>query len=130
MEERQNIFFNLIKYKTMNALKNNVKLIGRLGVEPELVKFETGRTLARFTLATNENYRDKKGEWHELTQWHTINAWGKLGDLVQKLLKKGQEIIVEGRLVNQSYETKNGEKRFTTIIEANEFLVLTPKSEK
>lgn len=130
MEERQNIFFNLIKYKTMNALKNNVKLIGRLGVEPELVKFETGRTLARFTLATNENYRDKKGEWHELTQWHTINAWGKLGDLVQKLLKKGQEIIVEGRLVNQSYETKNGEKRFTTIIEASEFLVLTPKSEK
>jgi len=130
MEERQNIFFNLFKYKTMNALKNNVKLIGRLGVEPELVKFETGRTLARFTLATNENYRDKKGEWHELTQWHTINAWGKLGDLVQKLLKKGQEIIVEGRLVNQSYETKNGEKRFTTVIEASEFLVLTPKPEK
>ena len=130
MEERQNNFFNLFKNKTMNALKNNVKLIGRLGVEPELVKFETGRTLARFTLATNENYRDKKGEWHELTQWHTINAWGKLADLVQKLLKKGQEVIVEGRLVNQSYETKSGEKRFSTIIEASEFLVLTPKPEK
>ena len=114
----------------MNALKNKVKWIGRLGVEPELVKFETGRTLARFTLATNENYKDKKGEWHELTQWHTINAWGKLADLVQKLLKKGQEIIIEGRLVNQSYETKSGEKRFTTIIEASEFLVLTPKPEK
>ena len=107
-----------------------MKLIGRLGVEPELVKFETGRTLARFTLATNESYKDKKGEWHELTQWHTINAWGKLADLVQKLLKKGQEIIIEGRLVNQSYDTKSGEKRFTTIIEASEFLVLTPKSEK
>jgi single-strand DNA-binding protein len=130
MEERQNNFFNLFKNKTMNALKNNVKLIGRLGVEPELVKFETGRTLARFTLATNENYKDKKGEWHELTQWHTINAWGKLADLVQKLLKKGQEVIVEGRLVNQSYETKSGEKRFSTIIEASEFLVLTPKPEK
>ena len=72
----------------MNALKNKVKLIGRLGVEPELVKFETGRTLARFTLATNENYKDKKGEWHELTQWHTINAWGKLADLVQRRDKK------------------------------------------
>ena len=69
----------------MNALKNKVKLIGRLGVEPELVKFETGRTLARFTLATNENYKDKKGEWHELTQWHTINAWGKLADLILTL---------------------------------------------
>jgi single-strand DNA-binding protein len=130
MEERQKQFFNLFKNKTMNALKNKVKLIGRLGVEPELVKFETGRTLARFTLATNENYKDKKGEWHELTQWHTINAWGKLADLVQKLLKKGQEVIVEGRLVNQSYETKSGEKRFSTIIEASEFLVLTPKPEK
>ena len=122
--------FQLFKNKTMNALKNKVKLIGRLGVEPELVKFETGRTLARFTLATNENYTDKKGEWHELTQWHTINAWGKLADLVQKLLKKGQEVIIEGRLVNQSYETKSGEKRFSTIIEASEFLVLTPKPEK
>jgi single-strand DNA-binding protein len=130
MEERQKQFFNLFKNKTMNALKNKVKLIGRLGVEPELVKFETGRTLARFTLATNENYKDKKGEWHELTQWHTINAWGKLADLVQKLLKKGQEVIIEGRLVNQSYETKSGEKRFSTIIEASEFLVLTPKPEK
>lgn len=95
-----------------------------------MVKFDTGRTLARFTLATNENYKDKKGEWHELTQWHTITAWGKLADLVQKLLKKGQEVLVEGRLVNQSYESKSGEKRYTTIIEANEFLVLTPKSEK
>ena len=130
MEERHKQFFNLFKNKTMNALKNKVKLIGRLGVEPELVKFETGRTLARFTLATNENYKDKKGEWHELTQWHTINAWGKLADLVQKLLKKGQEVIIEGRLVNQSYETKSGEKRFSTIIEASEFLVLTPKPEK
>jgi single-strand DNA-binding protein len=78
-------------------------------------------------LATNENYKNKNGEWQSITQWHTINAWGKLAELVQKLLTKGQEIVVEGKLVNQSYENKNGEKRYTTIVEASEFLVLTTK---
>jgi single-strand DNA-binding protein len=114
----------------MNALKNKVNLIGRLGVEPEIVNMESGRKLARFTLATNENYKNKNGDWQSITQWHTINAWGKLAELVQKILTKGQEIAVEGRLVNQSYDNKNGEKRFTTIVEASEFLVLTPKAEK
>jgi single-strand DNA-binding protein len=114
----------------MNALKNKVNLIGRLGVEPEIVNMESGRKLARFTLATNENYKNKNGDWQSITQWHTINAWGKLAELVQKILTKGQEIAVEGRLVNQSYDNKNGEKRFTTVVEASEFLVLTPKAEK
>jgi single-strand DNA-binding protein len=114
----------------MNALKNKVSLIGRLGVQPEVVNLDSGRKLARFTLATNENYKNKNGEWQSITQWHTINAWGKLAELVQKLLTKGQEIVVEGKLVNQSYENKNGEKRFTTIVEATEFLVLTTKAEK
>ncbi|MBP5996199.1 MAG: single-stranded DNA-binding protein [Crocinitomicaceae bacterium] len=114
----------------MNALKNKVNLIGRLGVQPEIVNMESGRKLARFTLATNENYKNKNGEWQSITQWHTINAWGKLAELVQKLLTKGQEIVVEGKLVNLSYENKNGEKRFSTVVEASEFLVLTPKTEK
>ncbi|MDP4760322.1 MAG: single-stranded DNA-binding protein [Crocinitomicaceae bacterium] len=111
----------------MNALKNKVSLIGRLGVQPEVVNLDSGKKLARFTLATNENYKNKNGEWQSVTQWHTINAWGKLAELVQKLLTKGQEIVVEGKLVNQSYENKNGEKRYTTIVEASEFLVLTTK---
>ena len=130
MEERQKQFFNLFKINTMNALKNKVNLIGRLGVQPEIVNMESGRKLARFTLATNENYKNKNGEWQSITQWHTINAWGKLAELVQKLLTKGQEIVVEGKLVNLSYEHKNGEKRFSTVVEASEFLVLTPKTEK
>lgn len=114
----------------MNALKNKVNLIGRLGAEPEIVNLESGRKLARFTLATNENYKNKNGDWQSVTQWHTINAWGKLAELVQKILTKGHEIVLEGRLVNQSYDNKNGEKRFTTVVEATEFLVLTPKAEK
>lgn len=113
----------------MNTLRNKVSLIGRLGAQPEVTTFDTGKTLARFSLATKEDYKDKNGEWHENTQWHTINAWGKIAERAKKALNKGQEVIVEGKLVHQSYETKSGEKRFGTVIEATEFLVLTPKSE-
>jgi single-strand DNA-binding protein len=113
----------------MNALRNKVSLIGRLGANPEVVTFETGKTLARFTVATNESYK-LNGVWQEQTQWHTINAWGKVAQRMQKTLHKGQEIVLEGRLVNQNYETKNGEKRFVTFVEVNEFLVLKAANEK
>jgi single-strand DNA-binding protein len=112
----------------MKNLKNNVSLIGRLGVEPEITTLSNGRKLARFTIATNESYKSKSGEYVKDTQWHTINAWGKTADLVQKLLQKGQEVILDGKLVHQTYETKSGEKRYSTVIEINEFLVLNSKS--
>lgn len=111
----------------MNTLRNKVSLIGRLGTKPELTTFETGNTIVRFTIATNERYKDKSGEWQEKTQWHTINAWGKLAELMNNVLSKGQEIIVEGKLVNQSYETKSGEKRYSTVIEATDFLLLSAR---
>lgn len=114
----------------MKNLKNNVSLIGRLGAEPEITTLSNGRKLARFTLATNESYKAKSGEYVKDTQWHIINAWGKTADLVQKLLQKGQEVILDGKLVHQSYETKSGEKRNTTVIEINEFLLLNSKSEQ
>ena len=113
----------------MNSLRNKVSLIGRLGAQPEVVKFDSGRTLARFSLATNESYKNKEGEWQEQTQWHNITAWGKTADLIAKLLNKGQEVVVEGRLVNNSYETKDGEKRYGTNIEVSDFLILEPKNE-
>lgn len=113
----------------MNTLRNKVSLIGRLGAQPEVKTFETGSTLASFNLATNENYKDKDGQWHKRTQWHTVNAWGKIAERVDKALKKGQEIIVEGKLVHKTYESKTGEKRYSTIIEATEFLLLTPKND-
>lgn len=113
----------------MNTLRNKVSLIGRLGAQPEVVTLDSGRTLARFSLATNENYKNKEGAWQENTQWHNITAWGKTAELISKLLNKGQEVVVEGKLVNSSYETKEGEKRFSTAIEVNEFLLLAPKSE-
>ncbi len=111
----------------MNTLRNKVSLIGRLGAQPEVVTFDSGRTLARFSLATNENYKNKEGEWQENTQWHSITAWGKTAELVAKFLNKGQEVLVEGRIVNNSYETKDGEKRYGTTIEVSDFLMLSPK---
>ena len=120
---------NHLNIKTMNKLKNKVNLIGRLGAQPEVVTFDSGKTLARFNLATNENYKDKKGEWVESTQWHTINTWGKTAERVKQHLTKGQEIILEGKLVHQTYETAAGEKRYATIIEATEFLVISEKKE-
>jgi single-strand DNA-binding protein len=112
----------------MNTLRNKVSLIGRLGAAPEVTTFEKGSTLARFTLATNERYKDKAGKWQDNTQWHTINAWGPQAERA-KTLEKGMEILLEGKLVHQSYESKTGDKKFSTIIEANAFLIIMPKQD-
>ena len=101
--------------------------MGRLGGSPEIVKFDSGRLLARFSLATHENFKDKNGEWHDFTQWHTINAWGKIAEKVGEKREKGMEVVVEGKLVNQQYENKAGEKRFATIIELYDFIMVQPK---
>jgi single-strand DNA-binding protein len=114
----------------MNSLRNKVNLIGRLGAQPEVSNFESGRMLARFTLATNERYKDKNEVWQDNTQWHTVNAWGKLAERIQKSLDKGSEVVIEGKLVQQSYETKEGEKRYATIVEASDFLLVNSKVAK
>jgi single-strand DNA-binding protein len=114
----------------MNTLRNKVSLIGRLGGQPEITKFESGSQIARMSIATREPYKDKNGEWVDNTQWHNVVAWGKQVDRIAKVLEKGMEVMVEGRLVNKSYETKAGEKRFSTEIEMSEFLVLTTKTTK
>lgn len=106
----------------MKAIKNKVSLLGRLGASPELVKFDSGRMLARFSLATHENFKDKNGEWQDFTQWHTINAWGKMAEKTAEKLEKGMEVVVEGKLVNQQYENRAGEKRYATIIELHDFI--------
>ncbi len=106
----------------MNALRNKVQLIGNLGQTPEIKTLEEGRKMARFSVATNENYRSVSGEWIRDTQWHTLVAWGKMADTVEKYLDKGTEVAVEGRLVSRSYTDKNGEKRYVTEVVVNEIL--------
>jgi single-strand DNA-binding protein len=112
----------------MNALKNRVQLIGHLGMDPEVKAIENGTKLARLRLATNETYQNAKGEKVTETQWHNVVAWGKTAELAEKLLTKGAELVIEGKLVNRSYTDKDGQKRYVTEVVANELLLLSKKS--
>lgn len=114
----------------MNNLKNKVNLIGRLGAHPEIMTFDTGRKLARFSMATNDRYKDKNGEWQEEVQWHNITVWGKIAERAERVLDKGQEILLEGKISYQSYETKEGEKRYSTVIEGNDFILLNKPNQE
>ncbi|MGV3631359.1 MAG: single-stranded DNA-binding protein [Bacteroidota bacterium] len=111
----------------MSTLRNKVNLIGRIGQKPELQTLQSGFQLTRFSVATNESYKDKSGAWQENTQWHSITAWGKMAENIVKYLDKGNEIALEGKLVNRQYESKTGEKRFSTEIELNEYMILNKK---
>ncbi len=111
----------------MYNLKNNVQLIGRLGAKPEIKTFDNGKKLASISLATNETYKNQKGEKVEETQWHRLSAWGKIADIAEKYTDKGMEIAISGKLVYRSYENKQGEKQYTTDIQVNELLLLGSK---
>ena len=108
----------------MNTLRNTVSLIGNLGKDPVITQFGKDNSVARFSVATNESYKDKNGEWVTNTTWHNIVAWGKTAELCGQLLSKGSEVALEGKLVTNSYETKEGEKRFNTEISLREFIVI------
>ena len=111
----------------MKNLKNSVQLIGRLGNDPEVRTFDSGKKKATFSLATNETYYNSKGEKVTDTQWHNVVVWGKKADVVENHLKKGSEIALEGKLINRSYE-KDGEKKYVTEISLNELLMMGKKN--
>ncbi|GGD47970.1 single-stranded DNA-binding protein [Muriicola marianensis] len=108
----------------MNAIRNKVQLIGNLGQDPEVVNLESGNKVAKFSIATNETYKNTKGEKITETQWHNVVVWGKLADVVEKFLLKGSEVAVEGKLIHRTYETKEGEKRYVSEVKCNELLML------
>lgn len=108
----------------MNALKNKVLLIGNAGKDPEVKTFEGGRKLASFTIATNESYKNDKGEKITETQWHTVVAWGKIAEIIEKYVEKGSQIAIEGKLTYRNYEDKNGEKRYVTEVVINDIMLL------
>ena len=108
----------------MNAMRNKVQLIGHVGQEPEIKTFDGGKKVVNFTLATNESYKNEKGEKVEQTEWHRVTAWGKVADIIEKYVIKGKEIAIEGKLTHRSYDDKNGEKRFVTEVVANDVLLL------
>ncbi len=108
----------------MSTLRNTVQLIGHVGNEPEIVNLESGKKLAKFSVATNESYKNAKGEKITDTQWHNIVAWGKTAELIENYVPKGKEIGIEGKLTSRSYEDKEGVKRYITEVICNEVLLL------
>jgi single-strand DNA-binding protein len=111
----------------MSTLRNKVQLIGNLGNDPEIITLESGKKLAKFSLATNESYKDANGEKQTKTDWHNLVAWGKTADIIEKYITKGKEIAIEGKLSTRSYETKEGENRYVTEVIVNELLMLGNK---
>lgn len=112
----------------MSMLKNNVRLTGHLGSDPEIKIFSENKNMARVSLATNERYRNADGDWMTDTQWHTLVFWGKNAVFAEKALKKGAEISVEGRLVNRSYEDKEGITRYVTEVVVRDTLLVQKRS--
>lgn len=111
----------------MTTLRNRVQLIGNLGMDPEMVTFENGKKLAKFSVATSEVYYDTKGEKVEDTQWHNVVAWGNLAERTEKYLKKGSSLALDGKLVYRTYEDKEGQKKYMTEIVMNEMIFLSKK---
>ncbi len=99
---------------------NKVILVGNLGKDPEIRHLEGGVSVAHFTLATNEYYRDKQGTRIERTEWHNISVWRGLADFADKYLKKGQQVYVEGKIQTRQYQDKDNQTRYITEIVASE----------
>lgn len=108
---------------------NKVILVGRLGADPELKYTPSGVAVANFSLATNEVWKDKEGNQQERTEWHRIVAWRKLAEICGEWLKKGKQVYIEGKLRTRSWEDKNGVKRYTTEVWADNMAMLGRKEE-
>jgi single-strand DNA-binding protein len=103
---------------------NKVILIGNAGGEPEVKDLESGAKLAQFSLATNENYRDKAGEWQQNTEWHRVVTWRTMAEKAERQVRKGTKIYLEGKLTTRKWQDKEGNDRYTTEVVANYFRVL------
>lgn len=106
---------------------NKVILIGNLGQDPEVKHLESGSVVAKFSVATNESYKDKSGEWQQITEWHNVIAWRALAEIVERSYKKGMQVYVEGKLTNRKWQDKDGNDRRTTEVVANTLRIMGPR---
>ncbi len=111
------------------ASLNKVTLIGNLGSDPELKYTPSGKAVANFNIATNEQWKDKDGQQQSRTEWHRIVVWGRQAEIAKDFLRKGKQIYLEGRLQTRSYDDKDGNKRYITEIVSNQFLMLGRRDE-
>jgi len=107
----------------MNTLRNKVQLIGNLGNDPEIITLDSGKKLAKFSLATNEYYKDADGQKQTKTEWHNLVAWNKTAELIENYVTKGKEIAIEGKLTTRTWDDKEGNKRYTTEVVVSEVVL-------
>lgn len=98
---------------------NKVTLVGNLGRDPEVRRFEGGSAVAKFSVATNENYKDQQGQWQTQTEWHEVVCWGGLAERAERELRKGKLVYIEGKITHRKYTDKNNIERTATEIVAN-----------
>lgn len=108
---------------------NKVILVGNVGKDPEVRHLDNGTAVGSFTLATSESYKNKTGEKVTNTEWHNIVVWRGLAEIVEKYVKKGQQLYIEGKIINRSWDDKEGVKRYTTEIVAENMVMLGRKSD-
>lgn len=110
---------------------NKVILIGNLGKDPEIKYTPSGTAVAKFSLATNERFKDKAGEWQDRTEWHNIVAWQRLAEIIGEYVKKGSKIYIEGRLQTSSWDDKeSGQKKYRTEVIASDLVLLSGRGEE
>ena len=121
------VTFNFI---VMNALKNSVRLVGHLGKDPEFHNYGSGKDCARVSIATNERFKNQSGDWEADTQWHRLVFWGKLAEVARDHLSTGTQVMVEGKLINRTYEDEKDQVRYITEIRVGQLLILSSKAEE
>ncbi len=115
----------------MSGSVNKVILIGNLGKDPEVRRLENGTVVASFPIATSETYVDRTtGERKDNTDWHNIVAWRGLAEVVEKYVRKGIKVYIEGKLKTRSWTDQSGATRYTTEVVADELTILTPRNEQ
>ncbi len=102
---------------------NKVILVGNLGRDPEIRTIESGAKVASFSIATTETYKDREGNKQEQTEWHRIVAWRGLADIIERYVRKGSKLYIEGKLTTRSYET-DGVTKYITEVSARDMLLL------
>jgi len=108
---------------------NKVQLIGNLGKDPEVKYTPQGTPVAKITLATNERYKDKDGQWQDRTEWHNVVLWQRLAEIAGEYLRKGGKVYIEGRLQTRSWEGQDGQKRYRTEVVAGTMLLLDSRQQ-
>ena len=109
---------------------NKVILIGNLGKDPEVKYTPSGTPVAKLTLATNERYKDKDGQWQDRTEWHNVVLWQRLAEIAGEYLKKGGKVYIEGRLQTRSWDDKQtNQKKYMTEVVASDLVLLGGRGE-